>query len=42
MLNRARLRYCVFWPAKVVATPRILGKTPANKTCVVFFGTKNL
>lgn len=39
---RAKLKYCSFWPAMVVPTPDKLGKTPKNKICVMFFGSKTL
>lgn len=37
---RARLKYCPYWPARVVSAPSSIGKTPQNKICVLFFGTK--
>lgn len=37
----AKLRYCNFWPARIVAAPPELGTNPKNKICVLFFGTKN-
>ncbi|XP_055308290.1 hepatoma-derived growth factor-related protein 2-like [Sitodiplosis mosellana] len=36
----ARMKYCPFWPARVVKTPPTMGRTPRNKKCVFFFGTK--
>lgn len=38
----ARMRFCPFWPARVVHTPPILGRTPPKKVCVLFFGEKQL
>lgn len=38
----ARMRFCPFWPARVVETPPALGKTPLKKVCVLFFGEKKL
>ncbi|XP_031634811.1 PC4 and SFRS1-interacting protein-like [Contarinia nasturtii] len=36
----AKIKYCPFWPARIVSTPLELGKVPKNKICVLFFGTK--
>lgn len=38
----ASMKYSPYWPAKVVVTPPQFGKTPSNKLCVLFFGTKQL
>lgn len=38
----AGMRYCPYWPAKTVTAPPSMGKVCANKTCVLFFGTKQL
>lgn len=38
----AQMKYSPYWPAKVVVTPPQFGKTPSNKFCVLFFGTKQL
>lgn len=36
------MRYCPYWPAKVVVVPPELRPAPANKVCVLFLGTKQL
>lgn len=36
----ARLRFCPYWPARIVDTPPQMGKKPKGKQCVLFFGTK--
>lgn len=38
----ARMRFCPFWPGKIVDTPPVMGRTPRGKICVLFFGTKEL
>lgn len=38
----AQMKYSPYWPAKVVETPPQMGKTPPNKSCVLFFGSKQL
>lgn len=38
----ARMRFCPYWPAKIVQTPPNMGNTPNGKECVLFFGTKEL
>lgn len=38
--NRARMRYCPYWPAQITSPPIGLRKPPKNKVCVLFFGSK--
>lgn len=37
-----RMKYCPYWPARIVEAPPVMGKVPRGKTCVLFFGTKEL
>lgn len=39
--QRAQLRLCSYWPARVVNPPPEVGTGGQNKICVLFFGTKN-
>lgn len=36
----ARMKFCPYWPARIVEPPPIIGKIPNGKQCVLFFGTK--
>lgn len=36
------MKYCVFWPARIVQPPPELGKPPRRKLCAFSFGTNNL
>lgn len=38
----ARMRFLPYWPAKMVESPPSMGKVPRGKSCVLFFGTKEL
>lgn len=40
MFFRAKLKYCPYWPSVVIKPPNHL-KERKNKTCVLFFATKN-
>lgn len=42
LTDRAKMRWCVFWPSRIVTAPKEMGKPPKGKICVFFFGTKNL
>lgn len=35
------MKFCSYWPSRIVKTPPMMGRTPKNQTCVLFFGTKN-
>lgn len=35
------MKFCPFWPARIVNPPPEVGKGGRDQICVLFFGTKN-